>query len=63
MAPKHVQLQIFIQANLTLGKKLKTCQGRLHLVSGHFMKVCYKMTTCPRRPLLSGPKSGCFIQV
>ena len=27
------------------------------------MKVFYKTTTCPRRPLLSGPKSGCLIQV
>ena len=39
MARKHVQLQIFIQANIIMGKKLKTYQGQLHLVSGHFIKV------------------------
>ena len=37
-------------------KKLKACQERLHLVSGSFIKVFYKMDTCPRQPLLSGPK-------
>ena len=58
-----MQLQIFIQANITVGKKLKTCQERPHLLSGCFIKVCYKMTTCPRQPLLSGPKSGHPIQV
>ena len=25
---------------------------------GRFIKMFYKMTTCPRQPLLSGPKSG-----
>ena len=63
MAPKHAQLRIFIQANITVGKKLKTCQERPHLVSGRFIKVFYKTTTCIRRPLLSGPKSGRLIQV
>ena len=43
--------------------KLKTCQERPHLVSCRFMKVFYKTTTCPRRPLLSGPKSGFPVQV
>ena len=47
MAPKHKQLQIFIQANITMRKKLKTYKEQPHLVSGHFIKVFYKMTTCP----------------
>ena len=34
-----------------------------HLASGHFIKVFYKATTCPRQPILSGPKSGRLIQV
>ena len=63
MASKHAQLRIFIQANITVGKKLKTCQERPHFVSGRFIKVFYKTTTCPRRPLLSGPKSGRLTQV
>ena len=58
MAPKHEQLQIFIHANISVGKNLKTCQERPQLVSGRFEKVFYKTTTCSRRPLLSGPKSG-----
>ena len=62
MAPKHAQLQIFIQANITVGKKLKTCQERPHLVSSRFIKVFYKTTTCPRRPLMGGSKSGRLIQ-
>ena len=41
----------------------KTCQERPHLLSDRFIKVFYKMTTCPRRPLLRGPKSGRLIQV
>ena len=45
----NVQLQTFIQANITMGKKtLKTCQEQPHLLSGHFIKVFYKITTCPR---------------
>ena len=52
-----MQLQIFIQANY-YGKKLKTCQEWPHLLSGCFIKVFYKMATCPRWPLLSGPESG-----
>ena len=42
---------------------LKTCHERPHLVSGHFIMVFYKTTTCPRQQLLSGPKSGRLIQV
>ena len=36
--------------------KTKICQEQPDLVFGHFIKVFYKATTCPRRPLLSGPK-------
>ena len=43
------------------GKKLKTCQEWSHLVSGRFIKMFYKTTTCSRWPLLSGPKSGRLI--
>ena len=43
--------------------KLKTCQERPHLLSGRFIKVFYKTTTCPRQPLLSGSESGSLIQV
>ena len=38
MAPEHKQPQIFIQANITMGKKLKSFQERPYLVSGRFMK-------------------------
>ena len=45
-------------------KTQKHGQEQPHLVSGRFMKVFYKITTCPRPPLLNGPKSGCcLIQV
>ena len=63
MTLKHAQLQIFIQANITVGKKQKTCQERPHLVNGRFIKVFYKTTTCPRRALLNGPNSSRLIQV
>ena len=56
MAAKHSQLPIFIQANISVRKKLKACQEQRHLVSGHFMNVLYKTTTCTRQPRLSGPK-------
>ena len=29
----------------------------------NFIKVFYKMTTCPRQPLLNGPQSDCLILV
>ena len=61
MAPKRA-IAIFIQANITVWKKLETCLKQ-HLLSSRFIKVFYKMTTCPRRPLLSGPKSGRLVQV
>ena len=60
---QNPQLQIFIQANITVGKKLKPCQEWPHLVSGRFIKVFYKMNTCPKRPLLKAPKSDCLMQV
>ena len=63
MARKHAQLQLFIEANITVGKKLKTCQERPHLVSGRLIKVFYETTTWSRRSHLSGPKSGRLIQV
>ena len=44
-------------------KKLKTCQGRPHLLSDRFIRAFYKTTTCPRRSLLSGTKSGRLLQV
>ena len=37
--PNHAQLQIFIQANISVEKKLKSCKEQPHLVSGHFVKV------------------------
>ena len=46
-----------------MGKKAKTCQDRPNFVSGHFIQAIYKMTTFPRQPLLSGPRSGCLMQV
>ena len=58
MAPKHAQLQIFIQANITVRKKTETWQERPHLVSGRFIEVFYKTTIYPRQPLSHGPKSS-----
>ena len=49
MVPEHAQLQIFIQANITSGKKLQICQEGPHFVSGCFVEVFY------------GPKSGCLV--
>ena len=63
MTPKLAQLQVFIQANITMGKKIKTCQEWPKLVSGCFMRVVYKTTTCPRWSLLNGHKSGHLIPV
>ena len=60
MAPKcpvAPKCAIFIQANITAGKKLRTC-----LEPGYFVKVFYKMTTWPRRPILNGPKSSRLLQ-
>ena len=62
---QNAQLQIFIQANITAEKILKTCQKRPHLLSSRFIKLFYKCftTTWPRQSLLSGPKSGRLGQV
>ena len=43
---QNAQLQIFFQANITVGKRLKICQGWPHLRSGRFIRVFYKTTTC-----------------
>ena len=59
IAPKRAMAK----ANITTGKILKTCQERPHLLSGCFIEVFYTTTAYPRRPLLSGPKSGRLIQV
>ena len=45
------------------GKKPKTYPEQPHLVSGRFMKVFFKTTTCPKQPLSSGSKSGRLVQV
>ena len=58
---QNAQLQVIIQANITVGKKTKNLPERPHLLSGLFIKVFYKTTTCPRLPLLSVPKSGRLI--
>ena len=69
MGPKHAKLQIFIQQvfsfykRFTVKIKTKTCQQQPDLVCGRFRKVFYKRITCPRRLLLSGPKSDRLIQV
>ena len=59
---KNVQLQIFIQANIAVEKKLKAFQERPDLLSGQFIKVFYKTATYSIQPLLSGPESGCLIK-
>ena len=45
--------QIFVYRPFTVGIE----------TNSHFIKVFYKTNTCPRQPLLSGPKSGHLIQV
>ena len=60
----HQNTKTFISYKIfTVGKKTKTRQERPNLVSGRLTQVFYKTTTFPRRPLFSGPKSGCLIQV
>ena len=41
----------------------KNCSERLHVVSGHLVKVFYKMTTCLRLSLLIVSKSDRLMQV
>ena len=46
MTPNYVQLQIFIEADITVGKKqIKTCQERPYLFSGRFVSFFYNATT------------------
>ena len=60
----HQNTKFFISyKTFTVGKITKTCQEQPNLVSGRLIQVFYKTTTFPRWPLLSGPKSGCLIQV
>ena len=62
MAPKHAIAKLY-SSKYYSRKKLKTSQEQPHLLSGHFIKVIYKTTTCPRQPLLSGLKSGHLTQI
>ena len=68
MVPKYAKSQPLFQQifilykTFTVGINTKTCQEQPDLVCGRFIKVLYKKTTCPRRPLLKGPKSGRLIQ-
>ena len=60
---KVINFKSLLKQILLWEKKLKACQEQPHLVSDCFIKVFYKTTTCPRQPLLSGPKSVHLIQV
>ena len=63
MAPKRTIANLY-SSKYHSGKKNKnTSKEGPHLLSDCFIKVFYKMTTCPRRPLLSEPKSGCLLLV
>ena len=64
----HQNMRICTRKSLLFRKhshenKNTNCQEWPILVCGCFKKVFYKMTSCPRRPHLSGLKSGCLIQV
>ena len=64
MAPKHATANLYSsQYYHHGGKKLKPPKDRSHAFTCRFIKVFYKMTTCPRQPILSGPKGDYFIQV
>ena len=52
MASKRAITNLYSCKYYREDKKLKPCRERSH-----------KMSTCPRRPLLSGPKSGRLIQI
>ena len=52
----------FIHYN-TFTLKKKNCSEQLHVVSGHLVKVFYKMTTCLRLSLLIVSKSDRLMQV
>ena len=50
MAPKHAQMQIFIQANITMGKNPKNLPRTIpFLVSGCIIKVFYKTKNLPEK--------------
>ena len=51
---------LFFTKHSQWGIKTKNLPKTIRLVCGHFIKVFYKTTTCPRQPLLSGPKGGCL---
>ena len=56
MEQKHTTANFYSSKYYCRKKTLKTCQERPHLLSSRFIKVFYKTTTCPRWPLLHGPK-------
>ena len=64
MAPKHSKLQIFIVYKTFIeGIKAKNLPRTSRFGLWSFYKGVFKTTTCPRQPLLIGPKSGPLIQV
>ena len=61
---KSLFQQVFIVfKTFSRGIKAKNLPRTTRFCLWSFMKVFYKTTTCPRRPLLSGPKSARLIQV
>ena len=63
MEPKRAIANLY-SSKYYRGKKIpKPCHEGPHLLIDRFMKVFYKTTTCPRQPLLLGPKSGHLIQI
>ena len=61
---KSLFQQIFVVYKIfTMGIKTKNLPRTRDFVRCHFIKVFFKMTTCPRRTLLRGPKSGRLMQV
>ena len=65
MEPKQAIANLYLSKYYRVKKRkkktLKNCQEQPHLLSGHFIKMFYRTTTCPRQPPLRGPKSGCLI--
>ena len=57
MAPKCAIANLYSSKNYC-GKKPKNLP---HMFRGHFIKVFYKMATCPRWPILGGLKNGSLI--
>ena len=58
MAILNLWKDLFTIRNSLCREKTKPWLEQKHLASGHFMKLFYKITTCPRWALLSGPKVG-----